>query len=396
MMKRIALLVISGAVMLGIAACQKDSVIGDPVTASGDEDLAGETVTVGETSGSLQKLFVLNEGQMGTNNATLDFLRFSDGKYVKNAYSQMNPAISGGLGDVGNAIAVHGDLLWIVVNNSGLVEVVNPEDERHLASIALPNPRSIAFDDRYAYVTSWTGVQESSNPKGQVFRVDLQTFKRKGSVEVGLQPEGIAFSGGKLYVANSGGLSSQTAPDYAYDRTVSIIDTDLFKVTGTVDVAPNLKDVYADGQGNIFVTTLGNFADVHSGVYVFPASDPSRVARVEPVLWEGYVTCAALCGDTLYCIGTDTEYDWTAAHEYTLWSVKASSDPEGEVETAVYALEVTASVPYGMAVTERFLYLGDAGDYVNPGRVICYAMNGTYPERWRVQAGVNPGHFVIW
>ena len=400
-MKKTALLVISGMAMLGIAACQKDPVV-DPVSTSEDQLLAGETVTVGETSGGLRKLFILNEGQLGTNNATLDFLRFSDGKYVTNAYSQMNPSISGGVGDVGNDLAVQGDRLWMVVNNSGLVEVVNPVNEKHIASIAIPSPRRIAFDDRYAYVTSWAGayavygadysVSDYSNPKGLVYRIDLSTLRVDGTVEVGYQPEGLSVWGGKLYVANSGGLT--LPPDYAYDKTLSIIDLQSFKVIKTVEVAPNLRDVYADGKGHLFVTSMGNFYDVHSGAYVLSVSDPDRAERAESILWGGYVTCSALFGSTLYCIGTETEFDWSADHAYTLWSLNL--EDASEVRTGIYPLKVTASVPYGMAVTGSCLYLGDAGDYVNPGLVICYALDGTFEERWRVRAGVDPGHFAIW
>ena len=149
-----------------------------------------------------------------------------------------------------------------------------------MAVIEVPTPRNIAFDDKYAYVTSWAGafatygadytISDSANPKGCVYRIDLSTKKLAGSVEVGYQPEGIAYYGGKLYVANSGGISSQLPPLYAYDNTVSVIDTKTFAVTQTVEVQVNLKNVYADGKGHIFVTTLGNYFDVHSGLYVFP------------------------------------------------------------------------------------------------------------------------------
>lgn len=393
-MKKALLLLLCGA--LAFCACRKDPV---PEPPSKDADLTGQKVDVSGFPESTRKLFVLNEGGMGSNNASLDFLRFSDGNYVTGAFRKMNPGIGAGLGDVGNDIAVHGDELWMVVNNSGIVEVVSAKDETEIAAIAVPTPRNLAFDDQYAYVTSWAGayatgtydesgyytITDSKNPKGQVYRIDLKTKKVAGSVEVGYQPEGIACHAGKLYVANSGGIASQLPPDYAYDNTVSIIDTKSFKVEKTIPVQVNLKYVYADGKGNIYVTTLGNYWDVHSGLYRISESlaDGTQVSKV-----ADYVSVSALLGDTVYCIGTETEFDWSAAsHEYKSWSVQGGNKKD-------WTLNVAVTTPYSLyALDADTFFVGDAGDYFNPGTVSCYFKGA---KRWTVDAGVCPGHFAVY
>ena len=393
-MKKALLLLLCGA--LAFSACRKDPV---PETPSKDADLTGQQVDVSGFPESTRKLFVLNEGGMGSNNATLDFLRIFDGNYVTGAFKKMNPTVAAGLGDVGNDIAVHGDELWIVVNNSGIVEVVSAKDETEIAAIAVPTPRNIAFDDQYAYVTSWAGayatgsydenwnymITDSKNPKGQVYRIDLKSKQVAGTVEVGYQPEGIAWQAGKLYVANSGGIASQLPPDYAYDNTVSIIDTKSFKVVDTVPVQVNLKYVYADGKGNIYVTTLGNYWDVHSGLYRIGESlvGGTQVSKV-----ADYVSVSALCGDTVYCIGTETEFDWSAAsHVYKGWSVQGGNKKE-------WTLNASATTLYSLfALDADTFFVGDAGDYFNPGTVSCYYQGA---KRWTVDAGVCPGHFAAY
>ena len=381
-MKKALMLLTLG--VLTLAACQKA-----PVPAK-DATLEGQKVAVDAFLGMAQKIFVLNEGGMGANNATLDFLRLSDGMYITGAFKKMNPGASAGLGDVGNDIAVHGNEVWMVINNSGIVEVVSAADETEIAVIEIPTPRNIAFDDKYAYVTSWAGafatygadysITDSANPKGQVYRISLSTHKVEGSVEVGYQPEGIAYYDGKLYVANSGGISSQLPPTYAYDNTVSIIDAASFKVTETIEVQVNLKYVYADGNGNIYVTTLGNFYDVHSGLYrIDPQGKASKVSD--------YVSVSALLGSTVYCIGTDSEFDWQAAHVYKGFSVSGGTKAD-------WNLSVSATTLYSLCAVDPDTFLvGDAGDYFNPGSVICYN-NGS--KLWSVAAGVCPGHFAIW
>lgn len=368
--------------------CQKTP---QPETPSKDAELTGTSVDLTPFANAAKKVFVLNEGGMGSNNASLDFLRFSDSQYITGAFKKMNPAVAAGLGDVGNDIAVNGDKVWIVVNNSGIVEVLKADDETEVAVIAVPTPRNIAFDSKYAYVTSWAGafatygadysITDSANPKGQVYRIDLSTLKLDGSVEVGYQPEGIAYSNGKLYVANSGGISSQLPPNYAYDNTLSILDAASFKVTQTVEVSVNLKNVYAASDGSIYVTTLGNYFDVHSGLYRLDAQ--GKVQKM-----SDYVTVSAILGDTVYCIGTDTEFDWAATtHSYAAWTVK------GGTKTA-FQLTPDATTLYSLAVLDaETLLLGDAGDYFNPGSVSCYHKGA---KIWSVSAGVCPGHYAIW
>lgn len=406
--------------MLGVAvllaACSKDEV------PPKDMSLEGTTVSLPQGIGSNHsKLFVLNEGGMGSNNSTLDFLRLNDGSYVNSAFRKMNPGIAAGLGDVGNDIAVHGREVWIVVNNSGIVEVISANDETEIAAIQVPTPRNITFDSQYAYVTSWAGahvtgsydgdgnyvVTDSSNPKGQVYRIDLSTKKVDGSVEVGYQPEGIAYYDGRLYVANSGGISSQIEPLYAYDNTVSIIDTDSFKVIRTVEVAPNLKSVYADGNGAVYVTSFGNYWDVHTGLYVFFADDPSKVALVgsgTAVKPEAlHVSCSCFADGAVWCIGTEDEYDWSAVHTYSIWSCRIEDYKTGKCTISQYP-QTLQGTPYGMAVLNdgsrtsplHYLVLGDAGDYFNPGTVSCYALDFNDGEKyWTVTAGVCPGHFAL-
>lgn len=368
--------------VLTLCACQKDPV---PETPSKDAELTGEKVDVTPFKDVARKVFLLNEGAMGSNDASLDFLRLSDGTYVSGAFKKMNPDVAGGLGDTGNDIAIHGDEVWMVINNSGIVEVISAQDETEIAAITVPTPRNIAFDNKYAYVSSWSGAfyGGTENPLGRVYRISLASRKVEGSVEVGHQPEGLACYDGKLFVANSGGVGSQLPPDYAYDRTVSIIDTKTFQVTKTIDVQLNLKDVYSDGKGNIYVTSLGNFGDVHSGLYLFNANNPGPVLHV-----CDYVKVSALCGDTLYCIGTETEFDWEiSSHEYKTIAVK---DGTGEIVT----FDFTAQALYSLAVLDADTFLiGDAGDYVNPGTLSCYVKNH---KRWTVTAGLFPGHFAVY
>ena len=174
-MRKNALLIISCILSLAVTGCFKDNGADPVVITSEDDVLAGEVVTVGEESlQSFYKLFVLNEGNFNKNEASLDFFRFTDGKYVRNAFSQMNPIITGGLGSVANDFQLYYNTAWITVNQSNLVEVIHAKNEKHVTSFEIPSPREIAFDGSYAYVTSYAGAYYGGEDRlGALYRINL-------------------------------------------------------------------------------------------------------------------------------------------------------------------------------------------------------------------------------
>ena len=367
-----------------------------------DKDITGETVELSKYI-DCQKIFLLNEGQMGANNASLDVLRVKDKQYINGIWKKMNPGEGPGLGDVANDIGIKNNEVWIVVNNSGYVEIISALDETHIASVNIPTPRCIAFDDDYAYVTSYSGsfieydsnyaIVNSKNSKGHVYRIDLKTHKLVGSpVEVGYQPEGLAVYDGKLYVANSGGLASQLPPDYAYDNKVSVIDTKTFTLERNIEVAINLDRVYYNGKDAIYVTSMGDFYKVHSGLYVIKNNRPTKV--------DAHISKSFMCDDgTLFAIGTESELDYSAKHDYTLSSYRIDEEDPTFVKNTYYNIEIDATTPYAIAIVDNYLLVADAGDYFNPGSLSLYEnidLTLTRKKTWTVTTGVCPGHFAIW
>ena len=101
-----------------------------------------------------------------------------------------------------------------------------------------------------------------------------------------------------------------------------------------------------------------------------------------------YVSVAAMNDGTLYCIGTEQEFDWSGAPK--TWSAYTCKG----LNKSAYSLSISGSTPYGLCALggDAFL-IGDAGDYFNPGTVSLYSKGN---KAWTVTAGVCPGHFAIW
>lgn len=387
-MKKHALLVFSVAVLALAAGCQKDE------TTSRDADLAGVNVAVGEKKGAFSKLFVLNEGNFQKNNSTLDFLRFSDGNYVSDAFGSMNPAVVQGLGDTGNDLVLNNGKLWLVMNGSGYVHVLDAKDETLIASVAVPDPRFIAFDNSHAYVSSYAGaIYGGEEKKGKVYRIDLNTYKVDGEVEVGCQPEGVTVSGGKLYVANSGGYN------YVHENTVSVIDLSSFKVTATVSVASNLHFMASDGQETVYVSSYGesSWSQDSAGNWIQSMSEPMGLYKISGIsstqVKDVHVSCMTTSADGyIYAIGNAGEL--TGGYSITLYKVAVK---DGSVASKALSGTDASKVgnPYGILVnpSNGDIYIADA-DYTGPGKVWCFTKD--LKEKWSAVAGMLPAHMALY
>ena len=124
-----------------------------------------DTGSKADGSGNIKGMYVLCEGNMGSNHATLDYLDLSgsftgsaDGSgniiYHRNIYSELNPNEVKELGDVGNDVKVYGSKLWMVINCSNKVEVADAYTCRKQAQIDIPNCRYLTFQGGYAYVSA--------------------------------------------------------------------------------------------------------------------------------------------------------------------------------------------------------------------------------------------------
>ena len=100
--------------------------------------------TPGEQSDSITGMFLLNEGNMGTNKCTIDYFDYASGKYSRDIFTTNNPDVVQALGDCGNDIAVYGGKVYAVINKSNLVEVMDAGTFRHIARIEVATPCRLA------------------------------------------------------------------------------------------------------------------------------------------------------------------------------------------------------------------------------------------------------------
>ena len=343
---------------------------------------------------SILGFYLLNEGNMGSNKCTMDFYDYTTGTYIRNIYGNANPSAVKELGDVGNDLRIYGNRMWAVINCSNKIEVMEARTARRVGQVNLANCRYIAFHESYAYVTSYAGpvqINPGYEQKGMVVKIDTATLEKVDTCIVGFQPDRLDIAGGKIFVANSGGYMFPN-----YENTVSVVDIGTFREEGRIPVAVNLHHLLADSDGQLWVSSRGDYYGNTSALFCI--TDPAGTPQVRRITTQDgtdlVVENMTLRGDSLYVIGTEFSYATMQNHtNYGIVNVRTR-----QVLTTNFITDGTdASImePYGIAVHPHTgeILIGDARTHVNPGTLFCFSPEGLL--LWKVRTGDIPAHFAF-
>ena len=305
-----------------------------------------------------QGIYILSEGPFNGNNASLTYYDFAAKTTVPDIFKQAN---SRGLGDTGNDIQVYGSKMYIIVNVSSTLEIVNAKTAVSIKKIDFKDgakarqPRYIVFNKNKAYISSYDGT---------VAVLDTATMAIEKYITVGRNPEKMAIANGKLYVANSGGL------DYPnYDKTVSVIDLATNTETKKITVVVNPRGVFADAYGDVYVLSTGDYGAIKASMAIIDSKTDAIKAQGD--FSAGSV---AINGDLAYMTGS--------GGVIKVFNLK--TDP---IVGGVYTLEkanfitdnTKATTASGLAwdkLNEQ-LYVLDAKNYTSNGEALVYDKTGT-------------------
>ena len=372
MMKKLCLLLV---IFFGIYSCQTD----DPATEDDTQNPGGQTPT------AVTGFYLLNEGNMSMNKASLDFMDYKTGDYKRNVFSKANPKLVGGLGDVGSAMGIYGSKLYIVINASNKVEVLDAKTGVRIKKIDIDNGRYITFYKGKVYLSSYQGsIGDSSAPNGIVAEIDTTSLNITRRVEVGRQPEELVAYNDKIYVANSGGYSPPN-----YESTISVIDINSFTETKRIEVAVNLHRLKIDSEGDLYVTSRGDYYDIPSKLFVVD----TKTEAVKKSFDVG-VSNFTIHKDIAYMYNSEFSY---VTGDYTMSYLMLDTKTETFIDKTFISEKYkdVIKMPYGIAVnpeTDEVL-ITDAKDYVTPGNLYCFTPDGAF--KWSVETGDIPAHITF-
>lgn len=335
--------------------------------------------------------YLLNEGNMGSNKATLDFYNFGTGVFTRNIFAERNPHVPKELGDVGNDIGIYDGKLYAVINTSNKVEVMDALTTKRIGQIDIPNCRFIKFHKGYAYVTSYAGpviIDPNYQQIGFVAKINTITLKEVDRCLVGFQPDELEIVDDKIFVANSGGYMGAGSTS-GYERTVSVINIATFKEEKRIDVAYNLERIKADSRGDLWVSSRGDYKDLSASLF-FIDKEKQQVTDTIEIAASNYW----IDDDLLYVYGTEYSHitgDWKISYSI----VDTRTHKVVSTEIIKDGTDKEIEKPYGIMVNPetKDIYITDAGNYVTPGVLYCFNKEGK--KKWEVRTGDIPGHFAL-
>ena len=383
-MKQTSLLVFSAVLVAMAAGCTKEN-------ASEILDFTGIEVEVGEQNGS-SKLFILNEGAF-PGASTLDLLDFKTKKYYADVFGQANPTVPGGIGNTANDMAVVDGKLWVLLNSSNQVAVLEVPSCKLLKTLAVDSPRHICQDNEYVYISSYGAAVYGGDPvEGKVYRISRSTFESK-ELTVGYQPEGLAILGGKLYVANSGGYN------WMHDNRISVVDPSTLTLWDELLLpVTNLNGLF-EANGKLWVNTYGEstWSQDASGEWIQSVSAPMSLSSVSTtgatLTLDGvHADKMAQAGSYIYAIGNHAEMD--GGYDLCLYKVNTATS---KVESTTHFTGSDLSrigYPYGISVNPENgdLYICDAS-FTAGSKVHCFSSSLQW--KWTVNTGVGTGHLLL-
>ncbi len=314
-------------------------------------------------------LVVLNEGIYGQNNSTITTYAPLSETAEQHAYSNANSGAR--LGDTANDMVLKDGKFYIAVDVSNKIEVIDSAtlvSEGFIDLGADSSPREICFTpDGYGYVTSLY--------RNAVIKFDPESKTVLTEIPVGQLPEGIVYSDGKIYVANSGFSSSDS---------VSVIDTEFDQVIENIKTDFNPRNIFTDNDGFVYVVCTGKYQGLGLGsLWKIDPADNNKIDSL--VIYGNPGEAAILDNEFILVVNIDGILkvrinDFAAGYEKFVDS--AIINPTGII---VYSIMTYPNHDY--------FYAGNPKDYVQNGEIVAFDKSGE--EIYRFDCGLNPGTILL-
>jgi YVTN family beta-propeller protein len=328
---------------------------------------------------STEGVYVLNEGNFGQSNSEITYYNINRNTADKNFYKKVNGTA---LGETATDLQRYGSKMYCVVSGmqgapKSFVDVMNVATGKSIKRISFNSatdgylPRSIAFYNGKAYVSRYDG---------KVSRIDTATLNIEADITLTPYLEGLAVANGKLYVANSDYLLSGK-------NTVSVIDLRTFTKIKDITVTQNPVKVAAAPNGDIYVVSYGNYANV--------AGNLDRISSIT---------------DTKVSTGTVAGVDYGSSMAFSTSKYLVSTTDATTFAPLIKNLDLTngaltgnfvsddtkVGILYGLTIDDfsNDVYVADAISYTSAaGKVTCFGSNGR--RKFSFETGVLPQHAVF-
>ena len=366
--------------LLGLAVLMMGTVV---MTSCSDDD---DPAPAGEKSWYAKGAYVVNSGNMYNNiESSLTAIDYATSTATQGIFKSVNGR---SLGNTANDGLVYGDKMYIAVDQSNTIEVLDKNTKKSIKQVSTTallgdmegqEPRHIIANGGQIYFTTYGGY---------VAAIDTTSFALQAKYQVGNYPEGLAVDGSLLYVANSnyalggGNLSCiNLATGNVTTKNIEGINnpTSIYSVQDELFV---IDQTYYDASFNTFGENALKSVDFEKGTSTKLVDGNMAALFVAPATTRSVYYPSNSC---FYVINAP----YGGETSYSTYNVRTH-------ETATLTLSEAPFSPAGIGVdplTGDIFILsynkGDGGyaDYSGNSYVLQYQNNGVLLNKYNVGVG---------
>jgi DNA-binding beta-propeller fold protein YncE len=304
-------------------------------------------------------VYISNEGKFQAGNASVSYFNPSAGLVYEDVYTQTHHKP---LGDICQSLKLINGKIYLVVNNSGKIEVCDAYTMNPVKTITgLTSPRYILqVKNNKAYVSDLYSKNISI--------INLDNIDVSGTISIAAGTEQMTMKNSLVYITN-------VSTEYLY-----IVDGNIDLLSDSIHVSVGGSSIVQDMNGKLWVMCTGDFMTMNAALYkinpvtktiestfAFPAGDyPSRLT-INPA------------GDSLY---------------YINGGIFKMSISDNNLPTTAW-INPPGSSFYGISIDKKsnIIYATDAIDFSQKGMVYRYTFGGNLIDNFK--AGIVPGDFLF-
>jgi YVTN family beta-propeller protein len=330
-------------IIVSFASCKKEKA-DDPVT---------------PFSASSGGVYISNEGIFRSANATVTYFDPVNKLVTPDPFKQANHRQ---IGDICQSMNLINGEIYVVVNNSGKIEICNP-----LTMVSRKTINGLT-SPRYILQVSNTKAYVSDLYSNYISIIDLNNSSITGTIAVNGWTEQMIAQNNLVYITN-------TLSDYLY-----VIDPATDQLTDSIQLSKGANSITTDINGKIWVLCGDDYFNTYS----------AALYRINPASHS-----------------IEQNFTFSPDANPTRLCINATRDSLFFINAGIYKMSIYSSVPasplilssgnnfYGLNIDKNnnIIYVSDAIDNVQRGKIYRFNSDGTPIDNFL--AGIIPGDFLF-
>jgi DNA-binding beta-propeller fold protein YncE len=307
---------------------------------------------------SAKKVFVVNEGNYGSGNASVTLFDSEKNESVEDIYKTQNNSSPG---DVAQSLSYLQNHFYLVVNNSKKVMVCDGQFKIAAQISGLTSPRYLlAITNQKAYISDLYA--------NAISIIDLTTNTKTGSIYCPGKTERMLLVYNSVFVCN-------TDKEYVY-----VIDATIDRITDSVFVGLGASSLVLDKHDKIWVLSSGDAVNAGGRLSkIDPLSLHIELYFEFPKTESPWNLCLNKSKDTLFYLN---------AHIFRMPVFSANLPSEAFINRGTRNFYALGIHPHTSAV-----YASDALDYVQRSNIYIFDQSGKQLHLFK--AGINANSFYF-